>query len=293
MEDSIVIRARFVDFGFASALFVITSCGNLVTDDASSSNSYGAERGDSGSGAASGGGVMSMDGELVDTGALPEYAPCTDTLPTDPDAGDAAVEIELGAGDLTLLVVFDKSTSMDWFWDHRTRWQAASDAMVAGMAPYLDNLTIGAILFPQLAECSSAPLTHEVQIDYAPGHEFMATWLARVCWPKTAWGTPLERAFDFADQAISDASELGLLQDRFRVMVVTDGEPNCGDSPERLVQYAASWRQLGVETYVLGLPGSQQAAELLDAIALAGGTEQHQSPGDPTELQRAVDVIAK
>lgn len=209
----------------------------------------------------------------------------------DPDGG---VDIELGDGDLTLLVIFDKSGSMAAPWDLRTRWQAASDAMIAGFAPYLDNLTIGAILFPKLSECAVLPFDDAAQIAFVPGRQFISEWVEDACLNQPEGATPMQLAFEVADQALNDAGTLGLLADRFRVLVVTDGEPNCETEPELLPGFAQRWHdELGVETWVIGLPGSEGAGALMDAIAEAGGTEQYQHTGDPCTLQGTLDVLAR
>ena len=160
----------------------------------------------------------------VDDAAVRTYPPCS------VDGGisrghDAAVDLADGSGALTVLVVFDKSTSMEEPWDDQSKWEAASDAMLAGMSPRLNRLTVGAILFPQLGMCRVAPLEHPVQIPFLSGSAFVSTWRERACWPKDAWGTPLELALSMADGAIASASELGLTGSGFRVLVVTDGEP--------------------------------------------------------------------
>jgi hypothetical protein len=208
-------------------------------------------------------------------------------------SGDQDGGIPFGTGDLTLLVLFDRSGSMAGPWDLRGKWQAASDSMVAGMAPYLDNLTIGAILFPQVDACDVAPLDDPRQIDYVPGRRFVDEWVESACLNQSNGSTPLGQAFAEADVAIAQASELGLLDDRFRVMLVTDGEPNCDTDPDALVTQAARWFDLGVETWVIGLPGSEQAAELLDSIAQAGGTHQHAAAGNPCEFQEQVNAAAR
>jgi len=208
--------------------------------------------------------------------------------------GASGIDIGLGAGDLTLLVIFDKSGSMQAPWDLRNRWQAASDSMIAGMAPYLDNLTIGAILFPKPDECAVAPLDDATQINFVPGRQFVDEWVESACLNQPNGSTPMELAFRMADQALDSAGQLGLLDDRFRVVLVTDGEPNCDTHVELLPQFAATWYQeLGVETWVIGLPGSDGAAALLDSIALAGGTTKHTPAGNPCAFQQAVAAAAK
>jgi Mg-chelatase subunit ChlD len=104
--------------------------------------------------------------------------------------------------------------------------------------------------------------------------------------------TPLERAFDYADLAIERGCGLGLLDDRFRVVLITDGEPTCTDDTAKVVALAGEWNRLGVETWVMGLPGSAGATELLDAIALAGGTEKAQMLGTPTALGSSLSAAA-
>lgn len=208
--------------------------------------------------------------------------------------GGAGAPSDFGAGDLTLLVIFDKSGSMAAPWDLRDKWQAASDAMIAGMAPYLDNLTIGAILFPKPDECQVAPFDAAEQIGFVSGRQFVSEWVESACLNQPNGGTPMELAFNVADGAIRQASELGLLEERFRVLLVTDGEPNCESVPERLPMMAERWRaELGVETWVIGLPGSEQAAALLDSIAASGGTEKHTPAADPCEFQNAVGAVAQ
>lgn len=201
----------------------------------------------------------------------------------DPRGG--SVDLEMGDGDLTVLLVFDKSGSMAQTWDGRGLWQIASDTLLAGMEGVLDSLTIGAILFPQPGDCAVMPLEHETQIQLTSGRKFVERWNATVAVDTPRGGTPMGLAFELADRAIEQAGELGLLEQRFRVLVVTDGEPNCGTNPESLVSYAARWRELGVETHVLGLPGSEAAASLLDRIASGGGTASYIAPGNSEELE--------
>jgi hypothetical protein len=93
--------------------------------------------------------------------------------------------------------------------------------------------------------------------------------------------------------ALARACELGLLDDRFRVVLVTDGEPTCEDDPARITGLAAEWNQAGVETWVMGLPGSDTALALLDSIAKAGGTEEAQVLGTPSQLDDGLAAAAK
>jgi Mg-chelatase subunit ChlD len=97
--------------------------------------------------------------------------------------------------------------------------------------------------------------------------------------------TPLKLAMELADMAIENACRMGLLKRRFRVIIVTDGMPNCGVDETTLPLLPAEWRRLGVETRVMGLPGSQGALDLMDQIADAGGSGKCVSLGSPQQME--------
>jgi len=97
--------------------------------------------------------------------------------------------------------------------------------------------------------------------------------------------TPLGAALVLGEQAIEGACLQGLLERRFFVMVVTDGMPNCDTDMTAAAAIVAKWSEHGIETYVIGLPGSEGATFVLDALAKAGGTETIVVPGSPSELE--------
>ena len=68
-----------------------------------------------------------------------------------------------------------------------------------------------------------------------------------------------------------------MLERPFKVVLLTDGEPNCDGDMELLTALPAKWNQHGIKTHVVGLPGSGTAKELLEAIAEAGGTDTYLS----------------
>lgn len=207
--------------------------------------------------------------------------------------GGSGIDLELGAGDLTLLVLFDKSGSMAGGWDERSKWQVANESFMKAIEPVLQNLTIGTIFFPQPGGCAVAALDSGLQMSYAPGQKFATSWQETAETRIPEGSTPLELSFRYADMAIERGCGFGLLDDRFRVVLITDGEPTCSDDTDAVIELAAEWHALGVETWVMGLPGSSGAAQLLDAIAAAGGTEKAMSLGTPTELDEGLAAAAK
>jgi hypothetical protein len=190
----------------------------------------------------------------------------------------------VGSGDLTVLLVFDKSGSMAQAWGGKSRWQAGSDAVLLGLDGILDELTIGALFFPfeegdeVSPDCGVPSITTQPQIDFVSGRGFKESWGAGACEAQPEGATPLERALVVADEALASAEQRGLADQRVRVLLVTDGEPTCEDDLEAVVDYPEKWFEMGIETLVIGLPGSAPAHELLDAIAEAGGTGEHSSP---------------
>jgi Mg-chelatase subunit ChlD len=138
-----------------------------------------------------------------------------------------------------------------------------------------------------------APLDSPLQMNFAPGRRFADVWNETESSRSPEGSTPLELAMRIADMAIERGCGLGLLDDRFRVVLVTDGQPTCSDDTKAVVSLAAEWQRIGVETWVMGLPGSEAAVSLLDAIAAAGGTEKAQLLGTPSALDETFAAAAR
>lgn len=188
--------------------------------------------------------------------------------------------------ELTVLLVLDRSGSMAGSWDGGSKWQVALNAFFAGMVGVEEKLIVGALVFPNSEECTVDRINASSQFAFQRGDEFVANWASRESEMFPSGGTPLGQAFENADLAVAQAQAAGMLERRrFRVLVVTDGEPNCGTDNNRLIYLAERWRELGVEVHVMGLPGSAPAAALLDAIAQTGGTTDYVAPttGDEAE----------
>jgi hypothetical protein len=183
-----------------------------------------------------------------------------------------------------VLVIFDKSGSMSSGWDERSKWQVANDSLMNALEPVLDLITIGTIFFPQPSGCDVAALDSGLQINFMAGRAFRNLWTETADTRGPGGNTPLHLAMQLADIAIENACRVGLLERRFRVVIVTDGEPNCGVDVTQLPLLPAEWNRLGVETRVMGLPGSQGALDLMDQIAAAGGSGKCISLGTPQQM---------
>jgi len=193
-----------------------------------------------------------------------------------------------------VLVVFDRSGSMSAPWaaadgSEQPRWQVASDALVAALRPLTSSIEAGAILFPTGPRldrdvCAQvAPI--EEQLPFRPGDAFLDAWEA--IWESGALGlsTPLDPAFARAEEALTFDDVVTA------VVLLTDGMPTCSESISAWNR-AAAWHARGVDTYVVGLPGAH-GEEILDRIAIAGGTGAALPVDDPGTLTEALSAIAR
>jgi len=209
-----------------------------------------------------------------------------------------------------LLVIFDQSGSMEEAWGTGgSKLQAAQNALVQALTPLQDSLTVGAIFFPtQICILAPpmggavAPIDAAGQIPFQPGPQFLTAWQNH--WSTLGAGlgvgTPMQEAFDRADIAIQNATLDGPLV----VVAFTDGQPNCfpvdgfgtnlaGIPTDTEPNRAASWlANRMIKTYMVGLPGGQ-GVQILNDVAVSGGTMQYIVPDDPAQLQMKLAEVVQ
>jgi hypothetical protein len=227
--------------------------------------------------------------DLPELPAMPCVAPDREEYMeahADPDDEDAGK-------DHTILFVFDKSGSMSGSWEDETKWAVAAAAMIDSVSLFQHYLSAGALFFPTDYDCGVLPIEESPQIDFTDGSSYLGQWESSMSVLGPNGATPMNTAFEQADQAIRDACEDGILDKPFKVVVLGDGEPNCTYDWEYLLAYPYHWWQHGIETLVVGLPGSESAAELLGMIAYAGGTESEFTPDDPGDFEDEMDAICE
>jgi hypothetical protein len=122
-----------------------------------------------------------------------------------------------------------------------------------------------------------------------PGAQFLTAWDQHWARNPLTLGTPTEAGMKRGDEALTAAN----LQGTTVVILVTDGEPTCGAN-QTPIDIATSWKNKGIATYVIGLPGSTTGGTkvpTLSGIAAAGGTNDYVLPSDGATLQQIFSTI--
>jgi hypothetical protein len=213
------------------------------------------------------------------------------------DGGDGGCGSVVLQGSLipgNVVVVFDQSLSMNQaFGDAGPKYKVARDALVAAVMPIQNELNLGAIFQPTGAEDGGvcppvAPLSQDPpQIPLMDGGAFLTAWSDHFMPPwKLLLGTPLGAALDQANSALMSPPP-----GKTAVVVMTDGEPNCGESLSSILLPVQEMATRGIPTFVVGLPGASGAKVLMD-IADAGGTGNYLLPADELALQNELSQIA-
>jgi hypothetical protein len=229
-------------------------------------------------------------GSAMDTTSLLQCdVPIADeTEATINDAG--VVDVVGDLQETSILFVFDKSGSMSSWWGGASRWRAAAAALEGAIAQAHsllgEKLRVGALLFPMESGCEVLPLDSGSQLDFMPAESFLSTWREAAAANGPDGSTPLLEALRMADRALVKECRQGRMDHLYKVVIITDGEPNCGvegdGAGETLTTLPSKWHEKGISTYVFGLPGSDHAEDLLNDIAAAGGSGEYYAPYQET-----------
>lgn len=189
--------------------------------------------------------------------------------------------------DANMLIVLDKSGSMNESVGSQTKWQAASAAVKSVTAQYGVKIRFG------LYQFSGPTMTCDPGKMYVPVADNTAAEISAAL-PATASGngTPIAAALDRArkEPELADPGRANF------IVLVTDGKENCGGSPQSTVAAAFG---ANIKTYVVGF-GSAASVDpnRLSAMAVAGGTARNTTPryyqaDSPSELNAALAAIAQ
>jgi hypothetical protein len=178
--------------------------------------------------------------------------------------------------------------------DGPERW----NELVTGLNTVIDeadeHTRFGLMLFPALVPNSGAPTPPDCSVFELWSPDYITcitnTWTAEDCSPaildvpialgnasaisaalateEPYGGTPTDLSLQRAKAQLAGSAR------PTRIVLITDGEPNCGGSPESTVTALEELARAGHQTYVIGVDiatgGSIQRT--LDSFAKAGGT---------------------
>ena len=198
---------------------------------------------------------------------------------------------------------------------YRTLWDDLGGAVAEVAAARDDRSDFGLTLFPGPgaiegaitgdAFCTTRPPTSLVAPAPGTGDAIAAALSAPANMPLCAGGfTPTRSALEVAAAALGDDGD-GVL------VLATDGAPNCGTGrpgctcttssafcgtlgtigcldDTATIETLSRLSARGIRTYVVGIPGTESYASVLDAMATAGGTARTGSPA----YYRADDAAA-
>ena len=216
-----------------------------------------------------------------------------------------------------ILLIFDRSGSMMEPWNEQPRWQVAGTAITHALAAQPSTLTVGAVFFPSEAGtcidptgiactvvpgltdgtglCNVEPIDAADQIDFLPSPAFLAAFNGDPAegtrpryTPILGGMTPLNEALLVAQAALRDPVSSGVAT----VVIITDGEPNCDWDQAGATAIVAGWRDAGIRTYVVGLPGIRSDTRtILSELAATGGTNMYSTPGDADAIEQRFGEI--
>jgi len=252
-----------------------------------------------------GGGTGEVDGGNGTGGAFitPDGGAGADAAVSDGSCG--ASVIEASPKEVSVLLVIDQSDSMSKSLGASDRWTATKGALGTAIDGTKDAIDFGLDLFPS-AGCD-VPADPVLAVPVEPGTTGVPKILAALeaAGPVPQGGTPTAAALARALEYFETGPGLSLAGDRY-VLLATDGGPNCnsshapcavtacvpnmepgvcpiepdsccdGDVKNCLDDVATTRRvealaTAGVPTFVVGIPGTEDFADTLNAVAVAGG----------------------
>jgi hypothetical protein len=310
-----------------TATALSAACGDDGDDTGSSGGAAGAG-GSSGSAGTNGssGGTIGIGGQFGQGG--------TDGLPQGGSCDESNFEAD--PIPVSILLVIDKSGSMDADLGDSTRWGAMKDAVNAAVEGSQESISYGLLLYPDDSSCG-VPGGPNVAVE--AGTDAAGDISTELDGATPSGATPtaaaLEAAFDYFDSGAGAD-----LEGEKYVLLATDGGPNChagggacdidactlnieeafnsgtypacdsdfnccgGDESQCLddadtLAAVTKLQDAGVKTIVVGIPGTEAYADLLDDLAVAGGSPNPNDPpnyyaveeGDATGLQEVLESI--
>jgi hypothetical protein len=287
---------RFVDAMFLSLLLAGCSCGGIQggdNDDGDNDGNGADSTADNGGGD---NGLPDSDG-VVDLGEV---------------CGEAAFNVGRVIPDM--LILLDRSLSMTM--SEPRLWDIIRPALVTVTSATDDGIWYGLMAFPNSIDpdaCGGGGYGNQcspptgVLVPVGPGTS--GTIASTLDSLDTCGATPTALSLENAHQALV-ASPTGHPQ---YILLATDGAPNCNESlddntcrcslgdcngsPQYCLDDVRTYASLdaacaaGIHTFVLGMGGASEFADVLEQMAVHGCTTTYYAAQEPDEIQAALDAI--
>lgn len=243
-------------------------------------------------------------GQCETNGDCPDQAticdPMTKTCVPGGQCGSEVIQGTLVAPNI--LVVLDRSCSMQTAVNNKPKWTIAVDA-IKGMTTTFDKkIRFGLTLFPD-TDADKCGQASTIPIPVAPGNEAKIQTLLTKALQAADPNYPDGPCVTNIDTAMQQAATEPAFKDNTRksfALLLTDGaQAGCsaGGGDPGTVQTITAMKQAGVATFVVGFGGAVDKAAL-DSFAVAGGVPVKNGPNkyydaaDQKSLDAALQSIA-
>lgn len=252
-------------------------------------------------------GYLSDDAAVADNGALVTVR--GDARSVRPMSSCGGMSTSLAQRRVTAMLVIDRSGSMaDATDDGYQKWASMVSALREVLPRVDDAIDLGLVVFPRVGDTTgtlAASCAVGGATDLSPRRHQAATVLSVLDATSPGGSTPTYAGLDVAARRLLEAPDR---TGELALILATDGAPNCNAAldratcrctsavgrcadasvdvgsvncldDDRTVRAIASLRATqGVSTYVIGLNGAEGFADVLDAMALAGGHPRAEAP---------------
>jgi hypothetical protein len=227
---------------------------------------------------------------------------------------------------VNMLIVLDKSGSMDHEANGVQKWSAMKEALGLALEEVAEDINFGLELYPtpelaadvidrvscgEVGNCCEMPSTITMNVPIQSGIAAVNLIVDQLDNTDPGGGTPTARALERALEYFTQGEGASLEGDKF-VLLATDGGPNCNadlecgadlctynlDGTQDCSQFAAgncceassmagggegcvdsynvvdrieNLKEEGIDTFVVGIPGTEAYSDFLDDFAEAGG----------------------